>query len=166
MAPEKGAETERRAARVRAALMSDVETVAAIDARSRPEAWGVEAYRTVLANSSRRCWVAELDRDTGVIGFLVGTLIADQAEIDTICVDPSNRRRGVASVLLHQLHRIAESEGVASIFLDVRTSNVAAKTLYRSFGYLPVGTRRRYYGDGEDAACLRLDLADASAYST
>lgn len=144
--------------RVRRALRDDAESIARIDQRSRAEAWSIEAYKTSLASDARRCWVAEREADAEIVGFLLATLVADQAEVDTICVDPEHRRCGIASALLGELHHVAKQEAAKTVFLDVRSSNLAANALYASFGYLPVGTRRRYYQDGEDALCLRLDL--------
>ena len=54
--------------------------------------------------------------------------------------------------------------GAGEAFLEVRPSNTAAIRLYLSMGFAQVGVRRGYYqavGGREDAAVLRLSLADA-----
>ena len=43
-------------------------------------------------------------------------------------------------------------------FLEVATSNVAARGLYGRAGFEAVGLRRRYYADGTDALVLRRTL--------
>ena len=43
--------------------------------------------------------------------------------------------------------------------LEVRPSNAAARTLYRSLGFRETGRRPRYYGD-EDALLMTLDLSE------
>jgi ribosomal-protein-alanine N-acetyltransferase len=51
---------------------------------------------------------------------------------------------------------------VAQLFLEVRTSNDAARALYASRGFVPVGRRRAYYRDPlEDALVLRLAVPAA-----
>jgi len=42
--------------------------------------------------------------------------------------------------------------------LEVRAGNAAAIALYASEGFVPVGRRRRYYGNGEDALLMSLVL--------
>jgi len=45
------------------------------------------------------------------------------------------------------------------VFLEVRESNAAARSLYGERGFEPVGTRRAYYRNPvEDALVLRLSL--------
>ena len=56
---------------------------------------------------------------------------------------------------------MAESENLSSIFLEVRERNRAARSLYASLGFLPVGGRRAYYADtGEDAVILLKKIGD------
>jgi ribosomal-protein-alanine N-acetyltransferase len=46
------------------------------------------------------------------------------------------------------------------VLLEVRVSNQAAASLYRSFGFREVGIRPRYYADnGEDALLMDLELS-------
>jgi ribosomal-protein-alanine N-acetyltransferase len=45
-----------------------------------------------------------------------------------------------------------------TVFLEVRTDNVAAITLYESVGFVRAGLRRRYYrASGADAYTMRRD---------
>ena len=46
--------------------------------------------------------------------------------------------------------------------LEVRLSNIPARTLYQRFGFRPVGVRPRYYSDnGEDALIMTTDPIDS-----
>jgi ribosomal-protein-alanine N-acetyltransferase len=47
---------------------------------------------------------------------------------------------------------------VAAVFLEVAAKNMAARGLYEGLGFVRVGERRAYYGDGGDAVVLRLGL--------
>jgi len=50
--------------------------------------------------------------------------------------------------------------------LEVRHTNVAAQSLYRRFGFVPAGIRKRYYENTEDALVMWAhDIQDA-AYQT
>lgn len=68
----------------------------------------------------------------------------DEAEILNLAVDPSWRRRGVASALLTAVAERAH--GV--IFLEVAEPNAAAIALYRKHGWVEAGFRTGYYDHG------------------
>jgi ribosomal-protein-alanine N-acetyltransferase len=71
-----------------------------------------------------------------------------------VAVEPTERRQGVATVLLQQLLDRVDDEG-AQYTLEVRQSNEEAIELYRRFGFRAAGLRRRYYQDnGEDALIM------------
>ncbi|MEJ3653971.1 ribosomal protein S18-alanine N-acetyltransferase [Actinomycetes bacterium KLBMP 9759] len=92
----------------------------------------------------------------GGIAFVAGPPHAE-AEIHTIGVDPAYRRRGIGRDLLRGLLAHADA-AAARVFLEVRTDNEAARTLYESEGFTVVGLRRRYYRpSGADAHTMRRE---------
>jgi ribosomal-protein-alanine N-acetyltransferase len=85
----------------------------------------------------------------------------DEAEVQTIGVDPAAQGTGLGRALLHDLLTAAVAGGATRVFLDVRTDNVPARTLYETEGFTVMGVRRRYYEpSGADAYGMVLDLAD------
>jgi ribosomal-protein-alanine N-acetyltransferase len=71
-----------------------------------------------------------------------------------VAVDPDERRRGVATALLHRLFETVGDED-AQYTLEVRQSNHGAIGLYERYGFRSAGLRRRYYQDnGEDAVVM------------
>lgn len=92
----------------------------------------------------------------GGIAFVAGPPRAE-AEIHTIGVDPAFQGRGIGRAVLRGLLAIADSVR-ATVFLEVRTDNEAARELYESEGFATVGLRRRYYQpSGADAHTMRRD---------
>jgi [ribosomal protein S18]-alanine N-acetyltransferase len=80
-----------------------------------------------------------------------------EAEVHTIGVDPAYQGRGVGRALLRGLLAVADAQH-ATVFLEVRTDNEAARALYESEGFAVVGLRRRYYQpSGADAHTMRRD---------
>jgi ribosomal-protein-alanine N-acetyltransferase len=76
-------------------------------------------------------------------------------EIHTIGVDAAYQGKGVGRQLLTALLEYANG---GTIFLEVRTDNDAAISLYESVGFVRVGMRRRYYrASGADAYTMRRD---------
>ncbi len=76
-------------------------------------------------------------------------------EVHTIGVDPAYQGHGVGRRLLDALLDFADG-GV--VYLEVRTDNEPAITLYRMAGFEQVGLRRRYYRvSGADAYTMRRE---------
>jgi ribosomal-protein-alanine N-acetyltransferase len=90
------------------------------------------------------------------LGFVAGPPRAE-AEIHTIGVDPDHQRRGIGRALLRALLSVADERG-ATVFLEVRTDNEAARALYEAEGFTVVGLRKRYYRpSGADAYTMRRE---------
>lgn len=90
-------------------------------------------------------------------GFLLGRVIADEAELLTLAVDPSARRRGLGRQLLLEFHAEATRLGAAHAFLEVASDNPPALALYLNHGWQRAGQRRSYYAPGVDALILSRD---------
>ncbi|MFC4942772.1 ribosomal protein S18-alanine N-acetyltransferase [Pseudonocardia sp. GCM10023141] len=80
-----------------------------------------------------------------------------EAEVHTIGVDPAHQGRGIGRTLLRELLAVADA-AAATVFLEVRTDNDPARTLYESEGFTVVGVRKRYYWPSlADAHTMRRD---------
>jgi ribosomal-protein-alanine N-acetyltransferase len=51
---------------------------------------------------------------------------------------------------------------VTYIFLEVRSDNTSALSMYSSFGFVEISKRAKYYPDGTDAVILRRDDRESS----
>ena len=96
-----------------------------------------------------------------VVGYLCRWFVADEVHILNLAVHPERRRMGIAHLLMRETLREARAGGAVAVTLEVRRSNNAARRLYQALGFEGVGERRHYYGRGEDALIMRLDLNDA-----
>lgn len=103
-----------------------------------------------LGRSTARAWVAL--KGEALVGYALAWVAADEAQLMSIAVEASARRRGLARALLDRLLEELREEGVRSLVLEVRTGNAAAIRLYESMGFTKLGERRAYYADGEDGA--------------
>lgn len=56
--------------------------------------------------------------------------------IDTVCVHPNFRWRGIGSALLNEVEKRAIHDGLPSLSLNVAKDNSAAKKLYKNLGFL------------------------------
>ncbi len=121
------------------------------------EVWGASAFEAQL---SMHGVVALLDRRGGMA---LVRITADEAELLTIAVIPSARRRGVARGLLLAQMANASELGARQMFLEVAVGNRNGLALYRSLGFEDVGRRRAYYANGQDARVMRVALPVATA---
>jgi ribosomal-protein-alanine N-acetyltransferase len=146
---------------IRKMTPEDIPAVIDLDQRSFSLPWPERSFRFELTdNPASRCWVAELDGN--VVGMIVVWLMVDEAHVATLATHPDFRRQGIAKQLLAHALRQMMDEGARSSFLEVRESNIAAQEMYRKFGYVEMGRRRRYYRDNdEDAILMNLDSLKA-----
>jgi ribosomal protein S18 acetylase RimI-like enzyme len=117
------------------------------------------AFDDVLEAVSRPASLAFFAAATPASGW-DGVIIADvgpfTADLLYVHVRPPARRHGLGRRLVERL--LDELEGrpqIESLFLEVRASNAGAQALYAQLGLAPVGRRRAYYQNGEDALVLR-----------
>jgi ribosomal-protein-alanine N-acetyltransferase len=75
-------------------------------------------------------------------------------DINSVFVFPRFRRKGVAEKLLSAAINTAKEKNLDKIFLEVRETNAPAIKLYQKAGFNKVGTRKKYYFDGENAIVM------------
>lgn len=127
--------------------------------------WPESAYRHALTPEAapvRVALVALVAVKTGageVAGFAICSLLAGQAELESIVIASAWQGRGMGRRLLAETVDRLRNAGTHEVFLEVRASNQAALGLYRSFGFAETGRRSRYYSDpAEDGITMRLLL--------
>lgn len=94
-------------------------------------------------------------------GFLLGQVVAGEAEVLTLAVDPALRRQGTGRALMQDFLETARARGGQTAFLEVAETNTAARALYLVMGFAPAGRRKGYYraaGQVVDALVMRRDL--------
>ena len=92
--------------------------------------------------------------DGTVVGYAGLFLTPDGGEITGLAVLPDHRARGLGRALLQTLIDEAERLGLPALRLEVRESNLPARRLYESLGFLVDGRRRRYYRRPAEDAIL------------
>ena len=135
--------------------LADLPAVMEIDRQSLPRPWSEAIWREELRSPLGLYLV--LEEGGAVSGHIGVKRVADEAHIMTLAVRPERRRRGFARALIGTALEDPASAGVRRVYLEVRPSNVAARTLYDSLGFVQAGARPGYYGD-EDALLLTLDV--------
>lgn len=112
-------------------------------------------------------FVEELEQArVGKRHYLVGTIgdelvgyggllyVENDAHVTNLAVHPMWRSRGIATELLLDLAWEANRRGCEAMTLEVRHTNVGAQQLYRRFGFVPAGVRKKYYENRDDAIVM------------
>lgn len=133
-----------------------IDEVAQIEARTFSEPWSRESLR-LLCTEAYPSFVMS-DRES-VLGYVSAALSLDELQIINVAVRPEHRGKGYAKALLDYVHRYCRENGILSVSLEVRESNVAAIGLYSVCGYEICGKRKGFYRlPREDALVMIKNL--------
>jgi [ribosomal protein S18]-alanine N-acetyltransferase len=144
------------------AASEHAEELARLHAGLFEKAWDTAAMHNLLGHPGSTAFLAKVGSPAETVGFVLGQLAADEAEILSLGVRADRQRHGVGRRLVEALGRAAKKAEARRLFLEVGAGNLAAFGLYRALGFKEVGRRKGYYeragAPAEDALTLALDL--------
>jgi [ribosomal protein S18]-alanine N-acetyltransferase len=122
--------------------------------RSAPEsaAWSAQSLMDSLSDPGVCAYLTE--RTSITTGFIIARRLQDEAEILNLVVHASHRRQREGRALLQKVLNQFESRGVTRVFLEVRETNTVAIAFYKTFGFLPISTRKNYYNNPPEGAVV------------
>jgi [ribosomal protein S18]-alanine N-acetyltransferase len=144
---------------------ADLADLAEIHAQAFDHPWSAEALRATLDGAH----VFGLVGGAGAhaAGFILISSVAGEAEILTLAVRPTDRRRGIAAALVEAASSVALARAGEVMWLEVAEDNPAAIALYGRTGFTLAGRRPRYYprpnGGFADALLMRRPLNSGPA---
>lgn len=145
---------------IRDAIDHDLPRILEIERLAFPTPWSLKSFERELTLPFSRLAVATVGACSGEhpIGFLCRWLVADECHILNVAVHPDFRRQGVGIHLMNAAISEARDKQATCVTLEVRRSNVAARRLYRKLNFEERRLRRHYYGPGEDAIVMELQI--------
>lgn len=154
--------------KIREATSRDLPGIVEIERLSFDNPWSLDAFerelslpfsRLIVATKTANKTAAQTDGDdAGLIGFLCRWIVADECHILNVAVHPQMRQQGIGKRLMQHALAEARAKNAQVITLEVRRSNLAARSLYRKLEFQERRLRRNYYGQGEDAIVMELKL--------
>ena len=149
---------------VRQMVLGDLDQVMRIETLVFPHPWSSDLFQhELMANQVARYLV--ICRGPDVVGYVGIWLIVGEIHVTTIAVHPEDRRQGIGESLLISVIELALDHGAQLITLEVRESNLAARAMYRKYGFEEVGVRSGYYTEtGEDALLMSADHIDSDGF--
>jgi ribosomal-protein-alanine N-acetyltransferase len=136
--------------------LGDLKEIEEIERRSYRTPWSRSMFAGELAKPSSICIGAfEGDVEDGrLCGYLVVSRYVDAWHVMNIAVDPEQRGRGIATMLLERLFELTADDARRGYTLEVRVSNGTAIGLYERLGFEARGIRRGYYTDNREDAMI------------
>lgn len=139
-----------------------LEKLQAIDQRCFNDPWSVARWREFISEEQRYLPLM-IEAEGESRGFLIFSLVCDEAELLRIGIVPEFRSRGIANTALSIAEKRLVDSGVKRLMLEVKNSNIKAQRLYLSVGFCIDGYRKGYYpAEGmlpaEDAMLMSKNL--------
>ena len=125
--------------------------VASIEEMSFSLPWSLESLELMLTDQASALVALEDGRVLGYVGMMC---VLDEGQIINVAVHPDARRRGVGRRLLEAAQTYAKERGIVFLSLEVRESNIAARSLYSSLGWEEQGIRKGFYSHPVENACV------------
>jgi [ribosomal protein S18]-alanine N-acetyltransferase len=133
----------------------DLDALMRILSVSFPAPWSRPIMEEELARPFAHVWVLRPRAGARVLAFVDFWHVADEIHLLNLATDVPARRQGHGRRLMRAVLEYARRHAVAVATLELRESNLAARRLYESLGFLPIDVRARYYADnGEDAVVM------------
>ncbi|MGI5879900.1 MAG: ribosomal protein S18-alanine N-acetyltransferase [Syntrophomonadaceae bacterium] len=131
----------------------DLDAIMKIEKESFTLPWSRDSYRGELINQFANYLVCDFAGD--IVGYAGAWIVFEDAHITNIAIAKSFRNKGLGTVLMQEIEKIARSKKALRIILEVRPSNTSALAMYEKLGYVQTGIREAYYSDnGEDALIM------------
>ena len=137
---------------VRKMTEADLAEVTKIEFDSFAEPWSEKDFQNSLKDNNNEYLVAEIDGQ--VIGYCGYWGIAGEGDIFNVAVRKENRGQKTGYLMLCELIKLAKSRGIASLTLEVRSSNESAIRLYHSLGFEQTAIRKDFYTKPKEDAVI------------
>ena len=155
---------------LRPMTLDDLDAVTALDGRAFGESgWSRRYFEGELTESPISIFYVLIDERERMLGYFGTWHVVDQLHLCTFAVDPDRHGQGLGALLVNCVLRLAQRLECAIVQLEVRESNQAARTLYRSRGFVEQDVRRGLYTNPKEDGVLmglptptRIEQASAS----
>lgn len=128
----------------------DLASVVEIEQASYRRPWTRDGFTAELERDVACCLVLKLCGKTA--GYIVSWLIRGEIHLLNVAVHPALRNQGLGRFLMEYLIAWGRERRARKMFLEVRISNAAARSLYRRLGFVETGRRKNYYADEHEDA--------------
>ncbi|HPY96830.1 MAG TPA: ribosomal protein S18-alanine N-acetyltransferase [Candidatus Cloacimonadota bacterium] len=119
----------------------DFDQALAIEMDLEQDTWGVDGFKISFIHDE--AFALTINDNKDIIGFLFGYETVDEFNISNIAIKKEYRHKGFGYYLLSNI--IEMKKHIKNFFLEVRTTNTPALSLYQKMGFKPLYIRKGYY---------------------
>ena len=98
-----------------------------------------------------------------MVAFAIMYFGDEHAHLSLLAVRPSHQRQGIGRKMLEWLMQSSTVAGIASVHLELRAANHAARRFYRALGFIETAYIPGYYRGKEMALRMMRELRDPRA---
>ena len=128
----------------------DITPVVKIEQISFSSPWSRQSFLNEVYKKNAFSKVAVFGEN--VIGYICVNYLGHESHILNLAVHPDFRRRGVATLLMHETMRELKKRECVFVYLKVGVSNTGAQKFYELFGFKVETIRKKYYGNPDEDA--------------
>lgn len=137
---------------IRTIEQRDLPAVSQLEQECFTVPWSQQLLGEGINNSYDHIWVLEVENT--IAAYCNFRMIAGEGELMRIAVAKEFRGRGFARNLMEILVNHARENHVSAITLEVRSSNLSAINLYKSYAFQIEAIRRGYYTNPQEDALI------------
>lgn len=139
---------------VRKMTEEDLDRVMVIEKEAFALPWSRESYLSELKNSFAVYLVCDVEGEVAGYGGI--WVVFEQAHITNVAISQDYHLRGLGKSLMLELEKVARQKKATHILLEVRPSNLAARTMYKKLGFVDMSIRKAYYSDNKEDAIVMI----------
>ncbi|MEP6608137.1 MAG: GNAT family N-acetyltransferase [Burkholderiaceae bacterium] len=141
---------------IQLAASSDAPSIAALskDAIEHGLTWSWTPQRVLRSMCDAATNTIVVRERQALTGFAIMKYRDEDAHLLLMAVRSFRRREGVGSALMRWLEVTVRTAGIASVRVEARRSNVAARAFYYAHGYRETEVLKGYYEGRDDAVVL------------
>ncbi len=133
--------------KIEKASIRDLDHILDIEKLSFPYPWSKEMIEPMLLK-----FLVAKNHKGRIVGFLAVETVLDETHILHTAVHPNFRRKKIASLLVKYVLKDPSRKYI----LEVRENNLAAKGLYKKFGFKVASKRKEYYKENNEDALVMI----------
>ena len=145
---------------------SDIAEIVGIERACFPAPWGQNAYLSEISNPyALNIVIKEIDslENHRIWAYSCNHIVDGELSILRMAVAAEKRRLGIGEHLMGIVLAQAANQEATEAFLEVRPSNIQARSLYQKLGFRFIATRPNYYPEtGEHALVMMRTLKETS----
>lgn len=127
--------------------MTEAEKIYMLEKECFSDSWSLSTLEAQLSAEQAVWFIYE--EDNKPVGYALGTEVCGEAELYRIAVLSSRRRKGLGELVINEFLGKCRDRNAEKVFLEVRSRNIPAISLYKKSGFEEISVRKGYYDDDD-----------------